>query len=178
MSYTPWSVVFQEQPTAAKWNQLGDNDASFHDGTGIENGAIPPDRLVGDSGASWVYQDYDSNPSNLSGGTLVSRYCQIGKLIHFYWSYAFTGAGVAGNVTFDLPLDARDNSNNLLFGNAYFTGTNNIFGTVIFSSNSTGTVYANNTASTYQTLAALSSTVPFTWANGHKMYVNGIYETA
>ena len=27
MPYTPWSVVAFEQPTAAKWNQLGENDA-------------------------------------------------------------------------------------------------------------------------------------------------------
>lgn len=35
MSYTSWSVVFGEQPSAAKWNILGANDASFNDGTGI-----------------------------------------------------------------------------------------------------------------------------------------------
>lgn len=37
MAYTAWSVVFGEQPTAAKWNQLGTNDASFNDGTGISS---------------------------------------------------------------------------------------------------------------------------------------------
>lgn len=40
MSYTAWSVVFGEQPTAAKWNQLGANDAGFKDGTNIDNLAI------------------------------------------------------------------------------------------------------------------------------------------
>lgn len=37
MGYAAWSVVFGEQPTAAKWNTLGTNDASFNDGTGIAN---------------------------------------------------------------------------------------------------------------------------------------------
>lgn len=37
MAYTSWSVVFGEQPSSAKWNILGTNDASFHDGTGIAN---------------------------------------------------------------------------------------------------------------------------------------------
>lgn len=53
MAYTPWSVVFGEQPSAAKWNILGANDASFADGTGIDDGAItaaklatPPSRYV------------------------------------------------------------------------------------------------------------------------------------
>lgn len=40
MAYTAWSVVFGEQPTAAKWNQLGTNDAGFKDGTNIDTGAI------------------------------------------------------------------------------------------------------------------------------------------
>lgn len=40
MAYTAWSVVYGEQPTAAKWNQLGANDAGFKDGTNIDAGAI------------------------------------------------------------------------------------------------------------------------------------------
>ncbi len=40
MAYTAWSVVFGEQPTAAKWNQLGANDAGFKDGTNIDDNAI------------------------------------------------------------------------------------------------------------------------------------------
>lgn len=40
MAYTTWSVVAYEQPTAAKWNQLGENDAGFRDGTNIDNDAI------------------------------------------------------------------------------------------------------------------------------------------
>jgi hypothetical protein len=37
MAYASWSVVFGEQPSAAKWNILGTNDASFNNGTGIAN---------------------------------------------------------------------------------------------------------------------------------------------
>ncbi len=40
MAYTSWSVVYGEQPSAAKWNILGTNDASFNDGTGIANMAL------------------------------------------------------------------------------------------------------------------------------------------
>jgi hypothetical protein len=40
MSYQVWSVVFGEQPTAAKWNILGQNDAGFNDGTAIGDDAI------------------------------------------------------------------------------------------------------------------------------------------
>ena len=40
MAYTAWSVVFGEQPTAAKWNQLGENDAGFKTGANIDTDAI------------------------------------------------------------------------------------------------------------------------------------------
>lgn len=35
MAYASFSVIFGEQPSAAKWNILGTNDSSFNDGTGI-----------------------------------------------------------------------------------------------------------------------------------------------
>lgn len=35
MAYAAFSVVFGEQPSAAKWNILGTNDASFNDGSGL-----------------------------------------------------------------------------------------------------------------------------------------------
>lgn len=45
MAYASWSVVFGEQPTAAKWNILGTNDASFNDGTGFLADAIKNSKL-------------------------------------------------------------------------------------------------------------------------------------
>lgn len=47
MAYAAWSVVFGEQPSAAKWNILGTNDASFNDGTGIADAAITPAKRSG-----------------------------------------------------------------------------------------------------------------------------------
>lgn len=40
MAYQSWSVVFGEQPSAAKWNILGTNDASFNDGSGFATGVL------------------------------------------------------------------------------------------------------------------------------------------
>jgi len=45
MAYQSWSVVFGEQPSAAKWNILGTNDAAFNDGSGFPN-TIGSDALV------------------------------------------------------------------------------------------------------------------------------------
>lgn len=43
-TYTAWSVVFGEQPSAAKWNQLGTNDSSFDEriGDGFSSGTTSP----------------------------------------------------------------------------------------------------------------------------------------
>jgi len=49
MAYASWSVVFGEQPSAAKWNILGTNDASFNDGTGIGTNAIAAASLATDA---------------------------------------------------------------------------------------------------------------------------------
>ena len=38
--YTLWSVVAGEQPTTAKWNILGGNDASFNSGVGFNDAAV------------------------------------------------------------------------------------------------------------------------------------------
>lgn len=46
MAYQSWSVVFGEQPSAAKWNILGTNDASFNDGTGFATSAITADKVA------------------------------------------------------------------------------------------------------------------------------------
>ena len=64
MAYASRSVTFGEQPSAAKWNILGTNDASFNDGTGIGADAIKSSQMFyglvrnrqgGTTGAgSWV----------------------------------------------------------------------------------------------------------------------------
>lgn len=46
MAYASWSVTFGEQPSAAKWNILGTNDASFNDGSGIQ----PSNPIIAASG--------------------------------------------------------------------------------------------------------------------------------
>lgn len=52
MAYASWSVIVGEQPTAAKWNILGTNDASFNDGTGFGTRVIPSTAYADNSVAS------------------------------------------------------------------------------------------------------------------------------
>jgi len=54
MAYAAWSVVAFEQPTTAKWNILGTNDASFNDGTGL---AITNNQAIQGYNAAAALQD-------------------------------------------------------------------------------------------------------------------------
>lgn len=49
MAYNAWSVVAFEQPSAAKWNILGANDAGFADGTNIADDAIIRRHILADA---------------------------------------------------------------------------------------------------------------------------------
>lgn len=77
MAYTAWSVVFGEQPTAAKWNQLGTNDAGFKDGTNIDAGAIAGTKIANggvDSAqvaAGVVVQEVYAETSAVATGTTI-----------------------------------------------------------------------------------------------------------
>lgn len=87
MAYQSWSVVFGEQPSAAKWNILGTNDASFNDGTGIGDSAITPAKLLTGTGSSWAWASYTPTLSATAGsptignGTITGAYSQIGKSV-------------------------------------------------------------------------------------------------
>lgn len=59
------SSVFGEQPSAAKWNILGTNDAGFKDGTNIDAGAITPAKRSGGFSAGSL--NANSSPVAVSG---------------------------------------------------------------------------------------------------------------
>lgn len=67
MAYTAWSVVFGEQPSAAKWNILGTNDASFNDGTGIANLALSTTSVSN----PYKFSAYHNTTQSLATGTVV-----------------------------------------------------------------------------------------------------------
>lgn len=68
MAYSSWSVVFSEQPSAAKWNILGTNDASFNDGTGIFG--LYKNLLTVDSNP-YKFGVYRAAAFNVGNGTLA-----------------------------------------------------------------------------------------------------------
>jgi hypothetical protein len=80
MAYASWSVTFGEQPSAAKWNILGTNDASFNDGTGIAASAITPEKLLTGTGTTWPWTAWTPSWTNLTVGTGGSAVMLVGEM--------------------------------------------------------------------------------------------------
>jgi hypothetical protein len=87
MAYVNLNFVPGEILTAAKMNLLAANDASFHDGTGIGDGSIQPDKLADslktykstemDTGKKWIdgrqiYRKVVRGVVNMIGGNNTS----------------------------------------------------------------------------------------------------------
>ncbi len=189
MSYTADTFVADEQPTTAKWNELWNNDAAFHDGTGIQAGAILPNHLLAAASTlnSWVWDAWTPSWTALTIGnaTQVCEYLKIGKTVLFHM---FITLGSTSSVStapkFSLPVTARSSVYSLtsqVVGHANFLdnpATVDYLGEVRIEDTSTAQILAANVAGTYLTQTAITSTVPFTWANGYKIAVNGFYEAA
>ena len=87
MAYVNLNFVPGEILTAAKMNLLAANDASFHDGTGISDGSIQPDKLADslktyksaemDTGKKWIdgrpiFRKVVRGMVNMTGGNNTS----------------------------------------------------------------------------------------------------------
>lgn len=171
MAYTAWSVLAGEQPTAAKWNLLGTNDASFNDGTGIGTSAITPEKLFAGNGTSWTSQSWTPTWGNLSvgNGTVTAKYTLIGKVCIATLNITFgSTTSVSGFINFTLPVNF---SSDYTAANTPFMGILSLnaggagyFGTARAQAATSNKVeiVVNNSATPAQQ-AATSATVPGTW---------------
>jgi len=189
MAYTAFSVVFGEQPTAAKWNTLGANDASFNDGTGIDNGKILPNHLF--SGAStlntWVWDSWtpvwtsSGSAPAIGNGTLTGSTLKVGKTCFFrikfvggttttwgtgtyYITVPFAGySGIAANDGFSLGGYAEDSGvKGYTVANARMLDTNKFMVQMIDTAAASTVVWGQ--------------TSPFTWGTNDYWSANGFYQ--
>ena len=143
MAYTAWSVVFGEQPTAAKWNQLGTNDAGFKDGTNFDNDIIKSKHLDwaaiggGDSGGIWWEElgrhTLSSNANQMEVTAIPAR-----KYLRFLIVAIGTGGAVSVDMQFNNDVSATS------YGYAVSTQTGGADGSattsrVVFDTNVTTT---------------------------------------
>ena len=149
--------------------------------TGTEDGKIVTPKAILDANIlSQAWTAWTPSWGNLSvgNGTLVARYTRIGKTVLFEVKLTFgSTTSISGTVTFSFPVTAYFTAS-LILGACRLsnTGTASTDGKVILSSNTTGTLYVNNTDSAYLGITALSSSVPHTWAETDVIGFTGFYE--
>lgn len=115
-----------------------------------------------------------SNPS-VGNGSITGSYAKVGKLVHVRIALVIgsTSTGGSGRWTFTLPFApaaqqaltavAEDTSASSRYGGAaWITPGTGVFAVALGSGGNAG----------------VSSTVPFTWANGDQLYINGTYESS
>lgn len=151
----------------------------------IDDGAVTPDKLLADTGTSWVWQSWTPTLTALSGGTQTyAKYIQIGKTVHYKFCYTLGGAGVSGDVKFTLPVNAAtdyvlNGSEPVGDGALVDTGTNNYAARAVLETVGRAIIRPYRASGSSQEFAtALSSTLPFTWANTDRIQMAGTYEAA
>lgn len=124
MAYVAWSVVFGEQPSAAKWNILGSNDASFNDGTGIANLEFGSGKTA--VKVSHKFRAYRNSAQNTSGGSYAkinfdSENFDTGNNFDSSTNYRFT-APVAGFYQFSGAVNLPTGGTTILILTLYKNG--------------------------------------------------------
>jgi hypothetical protein len=152
--------------------------------TGVEGRLIyetDTDRLLAYDGTNWYIlaeptQTYTPTFTNCSGGTATGFYKRRDGWIDVVAIYTFAGAGVAGTVTVSLP-ETMEDALRFAGGCQLFDANVGTYPGGISSSTTTAlNVWAFSASGTYLAYAALSSTVPFTWATTDAIYVSVRYQ--
>lgn len=164
MSYASWSVVFGEQPSAAKWNILGTNDAYF-------------DSLIG-SGTAWTSWTPTWTNFTIGNGTNACKYQQIGKTV--YWRLVTT-LGTTSSMgtapTFTLPVTSvSPPSTTFPIGMGAIDNTAGTYNAVANWVTTTTALLrywdSNNNGS------GITNAAPGSWGSGWIIMLEGFYEAA
>lgn len=169
--------------TNNNWTTPDDSDPFRNGALAIRTLGNGIDTSTGKGLLAW--QAYTPTLSGLSlgtGGTRVFSYCQIGKTVHVKGvitlgtGFSFSG----GAVDIGTPVNSTGYVLGLSTGTAmFFNGANYFYGTNISIGNPANfRVIATVASGTYAYNADIISTVPFTWAAGHKIFVTYTYEAA
>lgn len=144
------------------------------------------DKFVAHNGSAWVdavpigaWQAWTPTLTGitLGNGTLVARYAQIGKTIHYriYFELGSTSA-VGATPSFSLPVAHATMDIQHIIGSVAFVDANggDYFGRVIPVTNDGHLHYLNSSAQ----WATPSATAPFTWTTSDEIIATGTYEAS
>lgn len=168
MAYSAWSVSANEQPSTAKWNILGTNDAYF-------------DGLIG-SGTAWTSWTPTLANAAVGNGTLACAYQKFGKTVVARFLFTLgTTSTVGTDPTFTLPVTSVSggySANVSTIGTAMYAGAGNFPLVPYWSSTTTCLLAVYLASATYASTNSVTATVPFAYANTYKITATIFYEAA
>ena len=161
------------------------------DGT-VGAGTITPAGLVTGTGSTWALTSVVPTWTNLtvSGSTVSCRSIQIGKMVYGYGRVTLGGGNVpSGSVTISVPVTSVSYAGaatvqRISDVNFYdLSATTNYVGMLVWASTTTAQLQAINVDATiagaaYLRATPISSTVPFSFADGDQIHFNFKYEAA
>jgi hypothetical protein len=169
--------------TNNSWDYPTSTDLVTNGALAIQTLADEIDTSVGAGLKAWVaWTPTISGTGWVKGsGTVTGRYCKIGKTVHFEINYLFStaGSGAAGSaaLTFDLPVNGQTTISPNYMAVQFLDSSASQGYLGIGSLTSTGvSVFAIGAGGTYATVTSAIAGVPFTWATGDEVRVNGTYE--
>lgn len=141
------------------------------------------DQFNSSSGLGAAWSTWSPSLVNLSGGSQTyAKYIQIGKTVFFRFKYTLGGAGVSGAPTFTLPVTANSDytlSDVIAYGTLKDNSASSYaIGSGFLNSTTVCQIVVDKDDATYGVYAAMSSTIPFTWAINDTIQLEGSYEAA
>lgn len=175
MSFSPFAIL-----TAEEMNDLVENIEALADGSGLDDGAVIPSKLVAGTGTTWPWVTWSPTYANITvgNGTAVTRYKQTGKNVQGELNItAGTTTSFGNSITISPPVTpaARYGSQPFqVIGSAAAAdaGVALVFGLIFISSSTTEMIlrWISGSAST--------STFPFTEGTGDSLAISFAYEAA
>lgn len=155
--------------------------------TQLAAGSVLPVALDGNATTSWTWVSYTPTWTAIGIGnaTVVARYCQVGKIVHYRGEVTFGSTSTYGSgPTISLPVATT--------ATGYLTADQDVIGVGTYARQGVGAyligfmwnsttsmvLYTYGSASTYLNLASVTSSVPNTWSNTDTLTWNVTYEAA
>jgi len=190
-TFTNNNVASGDVVRASDHNTQGANIAAVVNGN-IENdnidasAAIASSKLAGLNATAFSgWQDWTPTYTSFSldNGTVVAKYVQQGKAVHFSITITLgSGSTVSSNMRISLPVTANDNINSstpIALGRMLdSSASTSVMATLEWESTTTMQVVALTADAAYIGVASTTADIPFTWATNDTMQFTGTYEAA
>jgi hypothetical protein len=151
----------------------------------IAAGAITSTELdtsVGGIGGEWQSWAPTYNNLTIGNGTVVSRYTQVGKTVHFIFEFTLgSTSAVAGSAEFSLPVTiASEWDFRAIIGMGFYNDSTaaDYMGYLKQGASNHARMMVTVVNASYPLEANISSTVPFTFAVNDVITFSGVFEAA